>query len=181
MESRVKVNATSVSPKAVQQHAEDLFRGGFFCCEALMSAIRNDFQIDVPEDVIAMSSGMAVGVGKSGCLCGALNGGVMALGMIFGRTEQSGPQDPQQVALLGLTHELHQWFMDNNGKHAACCRVLTKEFDMGKGEHKEQCIGFTGIVAGKLAEMLCRELGIENTDSEPIGPFVRPAEWGPIA
>ena len=77
----VKYSVEQVSPKAVQKHAEDLYRNGFFCCEAVMSAIRSDFNVDVPEEVIALSSGMAIGAGRSGCMCGALNGGIMALGL----------------------------------------------------------------------------------------------------
>ena len=44
------------------------------------------------------------------------------------------------------------------------CRVLTKEFNMGQGEHKEQCIYFTGLCAWKVAQIVCRELGIKNLD-----------------
>lgn len=155
-----------MSVKQIQKDAEDNFRNGYFCCEALMAAIRDDFELDVPEEVIAMASGMAVGVGKSGCLCGALNGGVLALGLFFGRTEQNGPKDPKAVKCMELTHELHSWFMEANGKHSACCRVLTKEFDMGQGEHKEQCIRFTGMCAAKVAEIVIRELGLTNLDEQ---------------
>lgn len=178
MEPIVKYNAKSVSPHAILKHAEELYAGGFFCCEAVMSAIRTDFQVDVPEAVIAMSSGMSVGAGRSGCMCGALNGGILALGMFFGRTTQDGPKDPKVNALMALTHELHDWFKDANAKHINCCRALTKGFDMAGGEHKKQCIAFTGLCAGKVAEILCRELGVENTDSEPIQglkePFLPP-------
>lgn len=156
----------AVSPKKVQMDAENNFRGGFFCCEALMQAIRDNFELDVPEEVIAMSSGMAVGVGRSGCVCGALNGGVLALGLFFGRTEPKGPQDPKVNRVMALTHELHDWFKQANGKNAICCRVLTREFDMGKGEHKPQCIRFTGLVAGKVAEIIIRELGLTNLDEQ---------------
>lgn len=155
-----------ISPKKVQKDAEDNFRNGFFCCEALMQAIRDNFELDVPREVIAMSSGMAVGVGGSGCICGALNSGVMALGMFFGRTEPNGPKDPVVVKCKELTHELHDWFKANNGKNAICCRILTKEFDMGKGEHKEQCIRFTGLVAWKVAEIIIREKGLVNLDEQ---------------
>ncbi len=34
-----------------------------------------------------MASGFPIGLGKSGCLCGAVSGGQMALGMIYGRVE----------------------------------------------------------------------------------------------
>lgn len=164
----MNIGQKAVSLKKVQQDAENNFRGGYFCCEALMAAIRDNFQLDVPKEVIAMASGMAVGAGRSGCMCGALNGGILALGMFFGRTEPKGPQDPQVNKCMALTHELHDWFKEANGKNAICCRVLTREFDMGKGEHKEQCIRFTGLCAWKVAEIVVRELGLTNLDEASV-------------
>ena len=157
---------SEISVDKVRQDAEDNYRNGYFCCEALMAAIVDNFEMDVPREVIAMSSGMAVGAGKSGCMCGALNGGIMALGMVFGRTGQNGPKDPKVVKCMELTHELHDYFREANGKHSNCCRVLTREFDMGAGEHKEQCIRFTGIAAKKVAEIIVREKGLKNLDEE---------------
>jgi C_GCAxxG_C_C family probable redox protein len=153
-----------VSVKQVQHDAEEFYRGGFFCCEALMASVKKNFELDVPDEVIAMSSGMSVGVGRSGCMCGALNGGILALGLFFGRTEPNGPKDPKVNKCMELTNELHSWFRENNGKNSVCCRVLTKEFDMSKGEHKEQCIRFTGLCALKVAEIVVRELGLTNLD-----------------
>lgn len=164
----MNIGQKAVSLKKVQQDAENNFRGGYFCCEALMAAIRDNFQLDVPKEVIAMASGMAVGAGRSGCMCGALNGGILALGMFFGRTEPKGPQDPQVNKCMALTHELHDWFKEANGKNAICCRVLTREFDMGKGEHKEQCIRFTGLCTWKVAEIVVRELGLTNLDEASV-------------
>ena len=173
--ANVKINATEVSPHKVQRLAESYYKGGFFCDEAVMCALRDVFQMEVPVEVISMVSGMSVGVGKSGCMCGAANGGVAALGLLYGRTEQNGPTDPKVVKCMSLTHELHDWFRDANGKHALCCRVLTREFDMGQGEHKEQCIWFTGLCAWKVAKIVCREEGIKDLDEgteggdEPLG------------
>lgn len=150
-----------VSVAKIAKDAEDLFRGGFFCSEAVVSSIRSNFEMDVPEEVIAMASGFPIGIGRSKCLCGAVSGGVMAIGLVFGRTVQ---KDPQVEQTLLLSKELHDWFKEANGKNALCCRILTKEFDMGAGEHKEQCIRFTGLVAGKVAEMLIREKGLTNID-----------------
>ena len=150
-----------VSVAKIAKDAEDLFRGGFFCSEAVVSSIRSNFEMDVPEEVIAMASGFPIGIGRSKCLCGAASGGVMAIGLVFGRTVQ---KDPQVEQTLLLSKELHDWFKEANGKNALCCRILTKEFDMGAGEHKEQCIRFTGLVAGKVAEMIIREKGLTNID-----------------
>ena len=150
-----------VSVAKIAKDAEDLFRGGFFCSEAVVSSIRSHFEMDVPEEVIAMASGFPIGIGRSKCLCGAVSGGVMAIGLVFGRTVQ---KDPQVEQTLLLSKELHDWFKEANGKNALCCRILTKEFDRGAGEHKEQCIRFTGLVAGKVAEMIIREKGLTNID-----------------
>lgn len=152
-----------ISTKKVRQDAEELFRGGFFCSEAVMSAIRSNFELDVPEEVIAMASGFPVGIGRSKCLCGAVSGGVMALGLFFGRTRQG---DPKVEKNLEVAKELHDYFKVANGKNALCCRILTKEFDMGAGEHKEQCIHFTGLVAEKVAQIVVREYGLTNTDEQ---------------
>lgn len=150
-----------VSVEKIRKDAEELFRGGFFCSEAVVSAIRSNFELDIPEEVIAMASGFPVGIGRSKCLCGAVSGGVMALGIFFGRTVQ---KDPKVEKNLEVAKELHDYFKASNGKNALCCRILTKEFDMGQGEHKEQCIRFTGMVAAKVAEIVIREFNLTNID-----------------
>lgn len=150
-----------VSVLKVKKDAEELFRGGFFCSEAVVSSMRSNFELDIPEWVISMASGFPVGIGRSKCLCGAVSGGVMALGLFFGRTKQG---DPKVEKNLEVAKELHDYFKEANGKNALCCRILTKEFDMGKGEHKEQCIAFTGLVAEKVAQIVIREFNLANTD-----------------
>ena len=72
-----------VSVSKVAKDAEELFRGGFFCSEAVVSSIRSNFELDIPEEVISMASGFPVGIGRAKCLCGAVSGGVMALGIFL--------------------------------------------------------------------------------------------------
>jgi C_GCAxxG_C_C family probable redox protein len=154
-----------VSIHKIQKEGEELFRGGFFCSEAVVSVIRSNFELDIPEEVVAMASGFPVGIGRSKCLCGAVSGGVMALGLFFGRTTQG---DPKVEKNLEVAKELHDWFKIANGKNVLCCRILTKEFDMSKGEHKEQCFHLTGLVAKKVAEIVVREYKLINTDENQI-------------
>ena len=106
----MEIKVKEINLKKVQKDAENNFRGGFFCCAALMAAIRSNFELDVPEEVIAMSSGMAVGIGRSGCCCGAFNGGVLALGMIYGRTVPKGPTDPVVNKVMAMTAVLFPYF-----------------------------------------------------------------------
>ena len=130
-----------------------------FCCMLLAGyGVSSTNELARPL-IIGVLGGILIG-----CVCGAFNGGILALGMFFGRTEQDGPTNPKSVKCMELVHELHDWFKKANGKNAICCRVLTKEFNMGQGEHKEQCIFFTGLCAWKVAQIVCRELGIKNLD-----------------
>jgi hypothetical protein len=48
-----------------------------------------------------------------------------------------------------------------------CCSVHTKGMDMASGEHKAQCIAFTGEMAGKAAEIIARELA-ENPSAMEV-------------
>ena len=75
---KMNIGVTEISPREVQRKAEKCFKDGYYCCEALVSTIRDEFKLDVPKEVVAMASGMAVGAGKSGCVCGAFNGFLVA-------------------------------------------------------------------------------------------------------
>ncbi|MCM0647958.1 C-GCAxxG-C-C family protein [Clostridium swellfunianum] len=149
-----------VSIKKIRQDAEDAFRrGDFYCSEAIVSSIKNNFELDMPDEMIAMASGFPVGIGKSKCVCGAVSGGVMSVSYFFGRTKGG---DPKVQRNLELANELQESFKSNH--KVLCCKVLTHGMDMGSGEHKAQCISFTGEIAQKAAEIIVRELNLKNID-----------------
>lgn len=151
---------TEVSIKKIREDAEELYRQGlFFCSEAIVASIRDNFKLDMPEEMIAMASGFPVGIGRSKCLCGAVAGGVIVIGYFFGRTKGG---DSKVNRTLELANELQEEFRKNH--RVLCCSVHTKGMDMGSGEHKNQCISFTGEVAETAAKIIVRELGIKNID-----------------
>lgn len=147
----------AIDPKQVRETAEESFRQGkFYCSEAIINSIRENIAPEMPKEMIAMASGFPVGIGRTKCSCGALTGAVLSMGYFFGRTEGTNPQDPKSVKSLELAKELQEYFRGNN--KITCCSVLTRGMDMASGEHKAQCIRFTGEMAEKLAEILKREL-----------------------
>lgn len=155
-----------ISIKKVQSDAEELFRsGGFYCSEAIVSSIRKNLEPEMPKELVAAASGFPVGVGRSKCMCGAVSGAVICLGYLFGRDEPSTPTDPKSQKCLKLANELQASFR-NNHNGVLCCSIHTKGMDMASGEHKSQCVSFTGEMAAKTAEIAARELGIAITDSE---------------
>lgn len=154
-----------VSLKKVKADAEEYFRKGeYYCSEAIVASIKSNFNVEMPDEMIAMASGFPVGIGKTKCTCGAISGAVLTIGYFFGRTKGSTPQDPRSIKTLELAKELQDYFKGKN--KVSCCSILTKGMDMSSGEHKAQCIRFTGEMAEKAAEIISRELNIRNLDVE---------------
>lgn len=146
----------TVNLKEVYENAGALFqKGDFFCSEAVVATMRSTFDENMPVEIIATASGFPVGVGRQKCMCGAISGGIIALGYFFGRTT---PADPKVNKTLALTAELHSIFREKN--KVACCSILTKGMDMASGEHKEQCIRFTSEMAKETARIIAREKNI---------------------
>jgi len=149
-----------ISVNEVKEKAEKLYRNGFSCSESVVNAIYECFDLDVSHDIVAMASGFSAGMGKSGCACGALSGGIMILGLLFGRTNVNSDASKSHE----LANELHDHFKNATGKKVVCCRILTRGFDLSKGEQKEQCTGFVGLIAHKVAEQVIREYKLKNLD-----------------
>lgn len=146
---------TQADPEAIRKTTEEYYRTGkFYCSEAIVKAINDGFSLGFPESVIRLASGFPIGIGGSGCSCGAVTGGVMALGMVFGRDQ---PGDPRIDRCLGLCRELHTLFARKHG--CLCCRTLTRGMKLKSPEHMEQCIAFTGEVAEEVATIILRETG----------------------
>ena len=120
----------------VAAEAEELYRSGeMHCAEAVVAAVRTNFRPDVPAEVVRLAAGFGGGSG-AGCICGAVSGGTMALGLVL-------QDDPKLVKKL--TRNLHQWFKEEYGP--TCCKVILQT-------HGKVCPTLTGKVAGKVAEML---------------------------
>ncbi|MGL4760256.1 MAG: C-GCAxxG-C-C family protein [Sarcina sp.] len=144
----------NVDLNKVRETAEEYYRkGDFYCSEAVVKTIKDTFELDFSDEVIKMASGFPVGIGGSGCTCGAVSGGVMALGMVFGRADA---KDPKVMKTMKLSAELHEKFREK--RKFVCCKILTKGMDFGKKEHLEQCIAITGEVTQIVAEIIEREL-----------------------
>jgi C_GCAxxG_C_C family probable redox protein len=118
--------------------AEALYRSGTHnCAEAAMEAIRRHFLPEVPESLVSSVSGFGGGSG-TGCICGAVSGGTVAIGLVL----------HDKKATAHLTKELHTWFKEKYG--VTCCKTIRQT-------HKGVCPVITGETAGKIAEMLASE------------------------
>jgi len=147
-----------VNIKQVQYDAEEVFRiGGFYCSEAIISSIRKNIDPNMPKSLIAAASGFPIGVGRSKCMCGAISGAVIALGYFFGKEKST---DGTNQKSMELAHELQESFRQNH-QGTLCCHIHVKGMDLASGEHKKQCVAFTGEMAAKTAEIIARELELK--------------------
>lgn len=115
------------------EQAGVLYDGGYNCAQAVLQATtgRND-----PE-LLAMAKAFGGGIGKSGCLCGAVSGGVMALGL-SGKAELGGK----------LVEAFRGEF------RSTCCRALSKDYQWLSREHKANCRKLTVTAAGMVDRLL---------------------------
>lgn len=115
------------------EQAGVLYDGGYNCAQAVLQAAtgRSD-----PE-LLAMAEAFGGGIGKSGCLCGAVTGGVMALGL-HGKPKLGGA--------------LVKAFRDEF--RTTCCRALSKDYQWLSREHKANCRRLTVAAAGMVEQLL---------------------------
>jgi len=130
-----------------RDRAGNYFKEGFNCAEAIVKAFNELYNTPMDPNVVRMATGFGGGLGHAGCMCGALAGSAMILGVLKGRNDSSESRKPAYA----LTNEFHDRFESKFG--GTCCRALnTYEFD--SPEHLKNCLKITGGTAKLLMEFL---------------------------
>ena len=124
---------------------------GFSCSESITKSAVDLGLAD--ESFISIATGFSGGMG-SGCLCGAVAGSIMVLGLLHGKYQDNTARN--------LAKEFYQRFTAIH--KATCCKVLTREFkDFHSKERKQHCTNMVYDCAKILDEMLA-----EIKEKEPI-------------
>lgn len=137
--------------KKIRQRTENLFMTGqLMCSEAVLTVLNQGLKGGLtPEIAVRITSGLPEGFGRSGCTCGALSAGVIALGLFLGR---NGPGILNNRTVYAASRELHEWFKTKFG--ATCCRVLTKPIELGTKHHFKFCSRHAGEVSAQTARIV---------------------------
>lgn len=117
------------------ERAGRLFDSGLNCAQAVLQATAGDSD----PKLLAMTEAFGGGVGGSKCLCGAVTGGVMALGLA-GKGGRAGK-------LVALFRERNQ---------VTCCKGLSAGYRWKSAEHLANCRRITAETA-ELTERLLQE------------------------
>ncbi len=129
----IRLKNVEMSDSNPSQQAGELFASGLNCCQAVFQATtgRND------DEIMLMAKAFGGGIGERKCLCGAVTGGVMALG-ICGKGKRSG--------------ELVDRFREEQG--ATCCAALSRDYKWKSRAHLKNCRRITEETAAVVAELL---------------------------
>lgn len=135
--------------KAVRETAEGYYeRCELFCSEAVLKTINDALENPVAHEVLKAAGGFPVGIGKCKDICGALTGGIMALGVVYGRNYGEAVNEK----LLPLSSELYNHIKDSFG--GVSCLEIIKNYDYSTDERKRYCVKLTGAVVEFITNKL---------------------------
>jgi C_GCAxxG_C_C family probable redox protein len=139
---------------AIGKRAENLFATRQLeCSESVLVVLNRALNGGLSEETaIQLGSGLCDGIGGSGCACGALSGGAVALGLFLGRR---GPGFANGRQVKSAAAELHDAFRQRFG--ATCCRVLTKSQKTDTAVLFRQCAARTGWTARAVAAAVLKQ------------------------
>lgn len=145
--------------------AENLFETrALLCAEAVMVTLNEAFDGSLSEEeAINIGSTFCMGVGNSGCMCGALAGGLASVGMFTGK----GQVATSNAHARDCGKELHDAFVQRH--KSSCCRSLTRKVKHDSAKHFAQCTMLTGEAAELAARIIIAERGgiVSDTVSRP--------------
>lgn len=118
------------------------------CVESVVKACNEGLKLELPDIAIRMISGMGGGIGRSGCVCGALSGSSMIISALVGRLD---PSEKHQTEVYKYTHEFYERFVEHFG--SPCCAELNK-LSFGTPEYRTKCIKISAEAADMVSDYL---------------------------
>lgn len=131
----------------MEKKAFDYFESGFCCSEAISKAIIEHFSTDPKGYQVKVASAFCGGIGKSlEDVCGALAGGIIAIGYLRGRSKPG--EDINEAC--SMASEFRKQFIEAFG--STNCKAILNS--LGEQKNSIKCKQLTGKAAGMLAELL---------------------------
>jgi C_GCAxxG_C_C family probable redox protein len=138
-------------PAVIRQRAFNLmFSGRMMCSESVLTALNQGLCGGLTPDLaMKVAAGFPEGIGGSGCTCGALTGGVIALGLFLSQSNSThADRRKAMVASCRLHHDFKSCF------GSTCCRVLVKNGSSEPSLHYKVCCDRGGWAAEHAARMI---------------------------
>jgi C_GCAxxG_C_C family probable redox protein len=161
------VDATRRTPAdPVAERSKALFESGMYCAESVLQAVAETHGMMDPL-IPKIATGFCGGVSRTSGMCGALAGGILAVGVLTGR---SNPQESNKLC-YALTYELVQRFRNAFGS-VQCTDLLGCDLSTPtgidifrtRGLGKSVCVPVTWQTATLVEEVF----GMRDTIRHPL-------------
>ncbi len=145
----------NTTPDQAAQRSGELFNQGLCCSESVLQAVAESRGIQ-SELIPKIATGLCGGISRSGNICGAVSGGVLAIGLCFGRSQPGQSPEENVRRVRAFLAECEQRFGSTNCEKLIGCRLDTPEGQQFFKEHnlREKCAGFTREAARMASEAL---------------------------
>ncbi|MDZ4168104.1 MAG: C-GCAxxG-C-C family protein [Coriobacteriia bacterium] len=134
--------------EAAELAAASYYEAGFHCAESVVKAVNEVLGHPMPPEVFKMASGFCEGLGGSRCICGALAGGVMAIGLTGGRLDADDAWEPSYEGAAELRR---RWVEDQDAE--SCDEVVKRIGGMHLPERWAHCTMLVGRTARWVVEI----------------------------
>jgi C_GCAxxG_C_C family probable redox protein len=129
------------------------FSSGYNCAESVLLACCPGYgRNSLPR----IATGFGGGIARNGDLCGALAGGILALGLALGRNDSQGSRDPCYPAVDRLYTGFKERFGSTRCRDLLGVNLKTPEGqrDHAAGKHREICRGCVGWAARSTSRLM---------------------------
>ncbi len=142
-----------------EERTQQIYDSGFNCAESVLKACQELYRLPGKDVVPKAASGFGGGIGRKGSVCGALSGGILALGLAMGRV------DPKDAAardrIYAQARELYERFEREFGTvlcfNLTECDLATPEGQQKfkeRGLHKNLCSKFVQGMVKWVGEVI---------------------------
>jgi C_GCAxxG_C_C family probable redox protein len=133
----------------IAERARNLFATRqMHCSEAVLVTLNRSLQGGLEtRQALALAGPFAEGVGGTGCMCGAVGGALMALGLFIGGAQPL----RRRLKVRQATELLMAEFKRRAG--TPCCRLLSRRLPAGATRH-DHCAELTATAAALAAERI---------------------------
>jgi C_GCAxxG_C_C family probable redox protein len=142
-----------------------LFEQGFCCSESVLQALAESQGVQ-SNLIPRIATGLCGGISRTGGICGAVSGGVLAISIATGRSSPKDSRDENHRLVTTFLNQCTASFGSTNCQQLMGCRLNTPEGQKFFKEHnlRAKCAGFTREAARMAARLL-----------EESSPSARPA------
>ena len=139
-----------------EERIQQIYDSGFNCAESVLKACAELYQLPDADVVPNVASGFGGGIGRKGSVCGALTGGVLALGLAMGRMDPKDTAARDQI----YTHarELYQRFEREFGT-VLCFNLTQCDLATPEGQQKFKDLGLHKNLCSKFVQGMVRWVG----------------------